>query len=117
MVIFRNTTVSSVVVVECPPGHWGVNGECVPCAKGTHRPSGANGTGCTECEPGTYQPSKGGSVCKICGAGNYSANTLSCEPCQVGEYCPEDSVVGTLCPLGSTTEGRGAENSDDCGCP
>ena len=45
------------------------------------------------------------------------ANVLSCEPCQVGEFCPAGSVVGTPCPLRYTTEGRGAEKLDDCGCP
>jgi len=42
----RNVTVSTVVVVECPPGYWGANGECIPCAKGTYRPSGTNWDGC-----------------------------------------------------------------------
>ena len=116
-VMVQYVTVSTLVVAECPAGSWGANGECVLCPKGTHRPGGGNETGCLECPAGTYQPSLGGSECTVCGAGNYSANTLSCEPCQLGEYCPEDSVVGTLCPLGSTTEGRGAEYSDDCGCP
>jgi hypothetical protein len=36
--------------------------------------------------------------------------------CQVGQYCPEGSVVGKLCPPGSTTDGRGATSEDDCGC-
>ena len=52
----RNATVSTIVVVECPPGYWGANGECIPCAKGTYRPSGANWVGCEECGSGTYQP-------------------------------------------------------------
>ena len=110
-------TVSTLVVAQCPAGSWGANGECFPCSKGTYGPGGTNGTGCLECPAGTYQPSLGGSECRVCGAGNYSSNTLSCEPCQVGEYCPEGSVVGKMCPPGSTTEGRGAENLDDCGCP
>ena len=108
-------TVSTLVVAQCPAGSWGANGECVPCSKGTY--GGTNGAGCLECPAGTYQPSLGGSECRVCGAGNYSSNTLSCEPCQVGEYCPEGSVVGKMCPPGSTTEGRGAENLDACGCP
>ena len=64
----RNATVSAVVVVECPPGHWGANGECVPCAKGTYRSGGSNWTGCEECVPGTYQPFLGGTECMVCGA-------------------------------------------------
>jgi len=165
-VTVRYVTVSTLVIVECPAGSWGANGECVKCSKGTYRPGGANGTGCVECPPGTYQPKKGGTECTVCGvgsysanslscepcqkgtyssgnaaveclecpsgkyqpeagkiscescgAGSYSANVLSCEPCQIGEYCPEGSVVGIPCPLGSTTEGNGAVNYDDCGCP
>ena len=116
-VTVQSATVSALVVVECPAGSWGANGECVPCSKGTYRPGDANGAGCLECPAGTYQPFLGGSECTVCGAGNYSANTLSCEPCQVGEYCPEDSAIGTPCPLGSTTDGNGAVNYDDCGCP
>ena len=116
-VTVRSVTVSTLKVVECPAGSWGANGECFKCSKGTYRPGGANGTGCLECPAGSYQPFLGGSECTVCGAGNYSANTLSCEPCQVGEYCPEGSVIGAPCPLGYTTEGNGAVSYDDCGCP
>ena len=116
-VTVRYVTVSTLVVVECPAGSWGANGVCVRCPKGTYEPGGANGAGCLECLPGTYQPFLGATECSVCGTGNYSANTLSCEPCPVGEYCPEGSVVGKSCPIGSTTEGNGAVNYDDCGCP
>ena len=64
----RNATVSTVVVVECPPGYWGANGECIPCAKGTYRPSRANWVGCEECVSGTYQPFLSGTECTVCGA-------------------------------------------------
>ena len=51
------------------------------------------------------------------GAGNYSANTLSCEPCQVGEYCVAGASVGVRCPLAdSTTQGRGSKSEDQCVC-
>lgn len=63
----RNATVSTVVVVECPPGYWGANGECIPCAKGTYRSGGTNWAGCEECAPGTYQPFLGGTECMVCG--------------------------------------------------
>ena len=53
-------------------------------------------------------PAAGAASCNVCGAGNYSANVLSCEPCQVGEFCTVDAVVGERCPLGFTTAGRGA---------
>jgi len=71
---------------------------------------------CDGCAAGKYQADEGEQSCETCGAGNYSANVLSCDPCQVGEFCPKGSISGTPCPLRSTTEGRGAENSDACGC-
>ena len=71
---------------------------------------------CDACEPGKYQNEPGQLSCSVCGSGSYSANVLSCELCQVGEYCPEGATVGTPCPVGSTTEGRGAKSPDDCGC-
>ena len=56
-------------------------------------------------------------TCETCGIGSYSANELSCELCPVGEFCPGAGLlVGTRCPLGSTTEGRGSNTSNDCGC-
>ena len=74
----RNVTVSTVVVVECPPGYWGANGECIPCAKGTYRPSGANWVGCEECVSGTYQPFLGGTECTVCGACHTHLTNISC---------------------------------------
>jgi len=64
----QNVTVSTMTVVDCPPGFWGANGECIGCAKGTYRSGRGNATGCLECPAGTYQPSDGGSECIICGA-------------------------------------------------
>ena len=63
----QNVTVSTMTVVDCPPGFWGANGECVACAKGTYRSGRGNATGCLECPAGTYQPSDGGSECLVCG--------------------------------------------------
>ena len=54
---------------------------------------------------------------RVAGAGNYSANTLSCEPCQIGEFCVAGTSVGVRCPLAqSTTNGRGARSEGDCVC-
>ena len=63
----QNVTVSTMTVVDCPPGFWGANGECVACSKGTYRSGRGNATGCLECPAGTYQPSDGGSECLVCG--------------------------------------------------
>ena len=112
----QNITVPAFELAECLAGSWGAGGECVLCSKGTFRPGGTNGTGCLECPVGMYQPFSGGSECMVCGAGNYSANTLSCEPCQMGEFCKEGSIVGERCPIGFTTKGRGAKSQSECGC-
>ena len=54
---------------------------------------------------------------RVTGAGNYSANPLSCEPCQIGEFCVAGTTVGVRCPLAqSTTNGRGARSEGDCVC-
>ena len=106
----------------CPPGQANpIPGSsdpanCRDCSPGTFQ-TVAGKAECDKCAAGKYQPFSGGSECIVCGAGNYSSNVLSCEPCQVGEFCPAGSVVGTPCPLRYTTEGRGAEKLDDCGCP
>ena len=113
---------SSAACQACPPGKDNpIPGssdpaDCRDCSAGTYQPV-AGKAECDKCVAGKYQPFSGGSECLVCGAGNYSSNVLSCEPCQVGEYCPAGSVVGTPCPLRSTTEGRGAKILDDCGCP
>jgi hypothetical protein len=116
----RNTTVSTVVQIECPPGHWGASGECIKCAQGTYRPIGADeAVKCLACSPGTYQPFLGRTECTVCGAGNYSANPLSCEPCQKGQFCVAGTPGGDSCVLAlahSTTDRRGARSKEDCVC-
>ena len=102
--------------MDCGAGNYSVNSlSCEPCQKGTYSPGDA-AVGCLECLSGEYQPETGKKSCETCGAGYYSANVLSCEPCQVGEYCLAGVSVGESCPLGFTTEGRGAKNMDACGC-
>ena len=78
---------------------------------------------CKRCGRGEYQREDGMGACEICGNGNYSANELSCEFCPVGEFClvlagepAVGRVAGVACPFGSTTEGRGSNTSNDCGC-
>ena len=106
---------SSAACQACTPG------QANPITGSSHpancRDCSAGKAECDKCVAGKYQPFLGGSECLVCGAGNYSSNVLSCEPCQVGEYCPAASAIGTPCPLRYTTEGRGAEKLDDCGCP
>ena len=82
----QETTVVLEVQAACPPGSFSKLGACAECRPGSF--SNASGSSeCTDCPPKTYQAAPGATQCDICGAGNYSANILSCEPCQLGEYC------------------------------
>jgi len=102
----------------CGPGTLCPVGSAEPanCSAGTYNNASEQQT-CTPCERGKYQSSPGATQCATCPVGSYSANVLSCEPCQVGEYCEEGATVGTRCPLvHSTTMGRGTRSEDECVC-
>ena len=102
---------------QTDPGFYAIAGSTrqTECAVGTAQPDAGKGS-CNKCEAGTFQDNEGQSSCRICSVGSFSANILSCEKCQVGEYCPEGSKTGSLCPIGSTTAGRGAQSFGECGC-
>jgi len=53
---------------------------------------------------------------QICGAGNYSANILSCEPCAIGDYCTGGNPTGASCGETMTTLAPGAASEDECVC-
>ena len=127
------------VAIPCKAGSYSNStkltkpGQCMPTEKGHSAPAG--GTKQTPCAPGTvapnagmgacdeckstdrkYQPSWGKRECMVCGAGSYSSNDLSCEQCQVGEYCEVTQRFTKRCPFGFTTRGRGAKSEAECGC-
>jgi hypothetical protein len=103
--------------IDCPDGTFCAIGALQPenCSTGTYNADTA-ATECRQCHPGEYQSEPGQSSCSICPVGSYSTNILSCEPCQVGEYCMAGATVGERCPTDFTTVGRGASSSSDCGC-
>ena len=43
---------------------------------------------CDQCETGTFVDKEGQIGCSECGAGNFSSNVLSCEPCSPGTAAP-----------------------------
>ena len=51
------------------------------------------------------------SECNVCGAENYSANILRCEPCQVGYFCEEGANVGTRCALSASPPKAAAQRA------
>ena len=68
------------------------------------------------CPQGSFAPVSAATTCSVCGAGNYSANILSCLPCAIGEYCLLGSSVGTACPQHYTTLYPGAASDSECVC-
>jgi hypothetical protein len=70
------------------------------------------------CPPASGQTALSDGLTCGCVAGAYfDVDVRACEPCPVGEYCPEGATLGNRCPVGFTTEGAGAKSLDECGCP
>ena len=66
------------------------------------------------CPAGQTEQAEGSSC--GCAAGRYLDARRACAPCPVAQYCPEGALP-TRCPIGFTTDGRGAKSRDECGCP
>ena len=70
------------------------------------------------CPPASGQTALSDGITCGCVAGEYfDVETHTCETCPVGEYCTEGVTLGARCPVGFTTDGPGAKNPDECGCP
>lgn len=65
---------------QSPSGSALITGQCVVCPGGTGIASGASGTICFPCNPGTYGVA---GVCIACPVGSYSntKSAMSCTPC------------------------------------
>ena len=57
---------------------------------------------CDRCNPGYFQDTTNGQVCRPCTAGSFCAGqgTVVPAPCQMREFCPQLSSRSALCPLG-----------------
>ena len=111
---------SAADCTACPEGHSCAVGASTPtpCGPGSFA-NGTNNVACSLCSTGWYQSEYGQNSCLFCGAGNYSANVLSCLPCPVGLFCEEGATSGKECALylsGGTTTGTGAASVADCSC-
>ena len=78
------------------------------CAAGTYNDQEGQSSpaACKRCPLGLYQPLPGQASCETCGPGSFSANVLSCEPCEIGAFCVGGKRVGERCPTDFTTDGR-----------
>ena len=121
------------------PGGYSLEGahECILCAAGSFtsksNPSLAYEDQCTECDPGSYNPSEN-SQCIPCGSGQYqnqngatsckvclqgtepTADRTDCQDCTAGKY-QESNSGGTCkdCPVGKYTPAQGMSVCSSCG--
>jgi hypothetical protein len=131
--ITTTRSVEGFVTVECPPGFWGADGRCVPCAPGSFGLGRI--TECTLCSGGSYQPERNATSCLSCAAGSACkpgasttepcpggtfssrtdlASTAQCTTCPAGASCPAGSTRPTICGPGSF---QGEEGQTAChGC-
>ena len=89
----------------CPAGYFCKAGQLVPQA----------------CQPGSYQPSPGKSICESCPSKHYCPEQNMTSPiiCPAGLYCAGGvSYKGTPCPVGRFSNESGLENETQCTlCP
>ena len=91
----------------CPGGFYCKNGIAHPCPIGTYSnlTGAANITTCLSCEPGYF--------CDIIGLVVYEHN-----PCPLGHYCEEGTIVPVPCPTGThKNETRGRNMTECFPCP
>ncbi|EDO40915.1 predicted protein, partial [Nematostella vectensis] len=91
---------------KCPMGHF--------CTKGTIKEEA--------CQPGTYAPRTGLSVCDWCPPGYTCPNTTVIDPapCSKGHYCPGGTSLpmGEPCPIGTYLPTEFGKFKNDClACP
>ncbi|XP_041098352.1 SCO-spondin [Polyodon spathula] len=88
------------------------------CPSGFSCPAGAGIE--VPCEPGTYSPMPGASVCLPCPAGTMCNSTGTEEPslCPRGYYCPPQTALPLPCPAGTLSSLEGALSVSACvPCP
>ncbi|OPJ68136.1 hypothetical protein AV530_013665 [Patagioenas fasciata monilis] len=112
----------------CNAGYVCLEGNSAPCpADGIHGYRCPSGFYCPAgaglelpCEPGTFSPVPGASVCLPCPAGMACSSTATVQPfsCPRGYYCPVRTAVPLPCPEGTLNALEGALAPTACKlCP
>jgi len=101
---------------NCPNGYYSIEGDwnCHECPAGTYCREGASFP--TLCDPGTFQPARGQSLCLNCLEGKYSLRgALECIDCPEGSYCPLPRSIPLPCGLGtySHSKAKACKKCDD----
>ena len=110
--VMVNRTIKMFVEVDCSRGSWGADGKCIACSPGRFDPGGLITT-CTDCLGGTYQPERGASSCRVCGAGSHcSAGSSVAMGCVAGRFSNKTGLMAveqcTRCPPGSACATTGS---------
>ena len=80
-------------VVTCPAGQY-ASGSVTDGTTGTYfYPSPI----CTDCLPGTYNPTAGSSTCLPCPSNTFGLNSTTCASCPTGSTSPPGSPDASLC--------------------
>ncbi|XP_064159371.1 SCO-spondin [Anguilla rostrata] len=72
------------------------------------------------CEPGSYGPTPGATLCTPCPAGTVCPSPATQEPstCPAGHYCEGGTALAQACPAGTLSELTGAQSPSTCvPCP
>eukprot|EP00606_Chrysophyceae_sp_TOSAG23-5_P001356 GSChrysophyteH2.ASY1.ANO1.1387.1 assembled CDS len=124
-----DTGMNDPSVNDCPAGSYCPTGSINPTPCSAGRFSTALNliadSDCTECTPGFYCATAGlTEPTGVCSAGSYctlgattavqSNVTSTGGPCPSGEYCLENSVVGTPCPIGTYMTGTANDGCTPC---
>ena len=89
--------------VSCAPGSYLDGSTCSPCALGTYQPNTAQ-TSCLAAPAGTYVDTTGAITPTACALGKYQPNTgqTSCLPAPAGTYVDTTGAIApTACALGT----------------
>ncbi|KAG8568304.1 hypothetical protein GDO81_013953 [Engystomops pustulosus] len=116
------------LALPCSPGYVCKEGSPVSCPSddlhgyrcpaGFYCPSGSSIE--IPCEPGTFSPLSGSSMCLPCPAGSSCTHVSTVEPqsCPRGHYCPAMTAAPIPCPAGTFNPIKGALTFASCKrCP
>ncbi|KAF0717142.1 hypothetical protein As57867_002460, partial [Aphanomyces stellatus] len=135
---------TAISMQPCPPGFYCPMGTAIsstfPCPAGSYNPNtmSTSAAVCQSCPAGSYCPlgsaapilCPSGSFCPAntqsatqfpCPAGTYGGNNtgaitadLGCNPCTLGDFCPQGSVSPTPCPAGTYNPSMAGSGMQNC---
>ncbi|XP_072048976.1 uncharacterized protein [Amphiura filiformis] len=111
---FTLFSISATIELVCTPGNQISVSGCTPCDPGSYQPLSGIHLSCIDCEPGSYQANAGADFCDSCQPGTYQPDSAAskCLECQPGSYQP-NSAASECSPC---APGKYASNSGFAVC-